>query len=209
MTAFKNEREMQRLVGDAIRSDKFANCVVGGEGLKELLDESATVMPTFSIDYLSRLAMVRAAVGCLASLHDIKILTDDQNVSMTKHETLRPDFVGISEENNSIWIIELKNSTQTAREAFTELLGYEHEVKNYLPFLADWDVNFVLISSEWSTLLDHSLASACAWSRKKVLGLESAKDVMGNLKLTVRIPEAWTVTGAVHFPASSLSLIHI
>jgi hypothetical protein len=209
MTGFTTENDMQREIGDLVRTGRLANCIVSGDELHGLLDESPNVLPLFSIDRLSRIAMVRAALGCTEDIHDIQILTDDQNVSMRRGEALRPDFVGISETSRSVWIIELKNSGQTAREAFTELLGYEHEVKNYLPFLADWDINFVLISSEWSTLLDHSLASACTWSRKKVLGLEAKKALDGSVTLKVRIPESWTITGVAHFPSTSLPCFQI
>ncbi|WP_223565226.1 hypothetical protein [Agrobacterium tumefaciens] len=165
---FKTESEMQREIGELVRTGQLANCIVSGENLAALLDESPNALPLFSIDRLSRTAMVRAALGCIKDINDIQILTDDQNVSMRRGEALRPDFVGISEDSRSVWIIELKNSTQTAREAFTELLGYEHEVKNYLPFLADWDINFVLIASEWSTLLDHSLGSGLIVHSQKI-----------------------------------------
>lgn len=209
MTGFANEKEMQDAIGEIIRSGDLKAHIRGGEGLEDLVRESASVMPVFSIDRISRVATIRAAIDCLDDLGDLQILTDDQNVSMEKGETLRPDFVAISVEDRSIWIVELKNRAQPAREAFTELLGYEHEVKNHLPFLADWDVNFVLISSEWSTLLDHSLASACTWSGKKVLGLEATRDDAGEVALTVRIPQAWTITGVAQFPIGSLPCFQI
>lgn len=209
VTGFKTESDMQREIGELIRTGQLANCIVNEDDLAGLLDESPDVLPLFSIDRLSRTAMIRAALGCMKDLNDIQILTDDQNVSMRRGEALRPDFVGISEDSRSVWVIELKNSGQTAREAFTELLGYEHEIKNYLPFLADWDINFVLIASEWSTLLDHSLASACTWSRKKVLGLEAGKAPDGTVTLKVRVPESWTITGVAHFPNKSLPCFQI
>jgi hypothetical protein len=199
---------MQIRIGNLIRSGSLASQISGGEALRGLLDDSEDVLPVFSIDKLARNAMIRAALGCLDRVHDISLLTDDLNVSAARGEILRPDFVGISHEDQSIWIFELKNDSQTARQALTEMLGYEHEVKNHLPFLADWDTNFVLISSEWSVLLDHGLGAACAWSGKKILGLEASME-QGQVSLRVRIPDSWSITGVARFPPESLPTFQI
>jgi hypothetical protein len=66
---------------------------------------------------------------------------------------LFPDLVLVSDEDNKIIIVEIKRSNQTAREALTELLAYDHEVKNLLPFLSNFEVLFCIISTDYSTLL--------------------------------------------------------
>jgi len=206
--AFTDEAQMQQLVEQLLATGRFAAAIKGARKVHTLAEPAPDVLPIFAIDHVARAAMIQAASGVLRTLGDLTILTGDKNISMQKGETLRPDFVCVSEETRSVFLIELKKSSQTAREAITELVGYEHEVKNYLPFLADYDLNFILISAEWSVLLDHSASSACCWSGKKLLCLE-ADLVDGELVLEPRIPEAWTITGATEFPRESLTTFQI
>ena len=173
---FSSEAEMQGLIEQLLSDGAFGNAISGRDSIELLAEPAPDVLPIFAIDRVARAAMLAAARDVLADIDDLTVLTSDANISMSRGETLRPDFICISASTQSVYLIELKKSAQTAREAITELLGYEHEIKNYLPFLANHDLNFVLISSEWSTLLDHSASSACAWSRKKLLCLEAGLD---------------------------------
>lgn len=56
--------------------------------------------------------------------------------------------------------------------------------------------------------MDHSVASSVTWSGRQVLCLQAG---LRNSKLTLatRIPEAWKITGAAHFPDSALPCITI
>lgn len=151
---FSSETEMQRLIGQLFSDGAFGDAIGGRDKIDRLAAPAPDVLPIFAIDRVARAAMLAAARDVLEDIDDLIVLTSDNNISMSRGETLRPDFICISASTNSIYLIELKKSTQTAREAITELLGYEHEIRNYLPFLANHDLNFILISSEWSTLLD-------------------------------------------------------
>jgi hypothetical protein len=203
-----SEAEMQRLIEHLLAEGTFGDAIDARNDIDRLARPAPDVLPIFAIDRVARAAMIAAARDVLADIDDLIVLTSDTNISMSRGETLRPDFICMSVSTNAVYLIELKRSTQTSREAITELLGYEHEIKNYLPFLANHDLNFILISSEWSTLLDHSAASACAWSRKKLLCLE-ARLVSGAVTLTPRIPEAWSITGVTAFPRESLQTFQL
>jgi hypothetical protein len=205
---FSSEADMQRRIEQLLSDGAFGNAISCRDNIDRLAAPAPDVLPIFAIDRVARAAMLAAARDVLADIDDLIVLTSDTNISMSRGETLRPDFICISASTNSVYLIELKKSAQTAREAITELLGYEHEIKNYLPFLANHDLNFVLISSEWSTLLDHSACSACAWSRKKLLCLEASIDE-GAVTLTPRIPEAWSITGVTAFPRESLQTFQL
>jgi hypothetical protein len=76
-----------------------------------------------------------------------------------------------NEARAQVIIVELKKSKQTERQAMTELLAYEHEVKNYFPFLSNLDLCFVLVSTEYSPLLEHSVAALTTWESKQILCL--------------------------------------
>ncbi|MEH6758306.1 MAG: hypothetical protein V7676_12480 [Parasphingorhabdus sp.] len=205
---FKSEAEMQSLIEQLLQGGSFGDAIRGKKRIERLATPAPDVLPLFAIDRVARLAMIVAARDALADIDDLIVLTSDDNISMSKGEGLRPDFICISPSTNAVYLIELKKSAQTAREAITELLGYEHEIKNYLPFLANYELNFVLISSEWSTLLDHSAMSACCWSRKKLLCLEVALE-NDNVVLTPRIPGSWSITGVTAFPQDSLQTFQL
>lgn len=157
------ERQLQRKILKLIRSEELASKIhVPDEitALAERHNENSFV--SFSIDHHARLSCARAAAQALSSLTMLEVLTEDLNVSMTNKELLRPDIVCHNAEQETLVIFELKKSGQTGRQALTELLAYEQELKNTLPFLSNYDTVFVLISTEWTTLMDHSAASAVA-----------------------------------------------
>jgi hypothetical protein len=206
---FKSEREIQDLLIAAIDADELAQIIADDAGMRSLAsDTSEDQLPSFSIDHLSRLASARAGTVALDSLSFLQRLTDDENMSITSGEILRPDIVALNAERETLILFELKKTSQTGRQALTELLAYEHELKNVLPFLSNYDVVFVLVSPEWSTLMDHSAASAAAWSGKNILCLE-AKLSNGALSLHTRIPEAWRITGSVYFPEDALPSVTV
>lgn len=166
--------------------------------------DNDNVLPSFSIDQYIRKRGAASANAALNSLGLLEILTSDENISNSKRQILRPDIVCINPETQTLVIFELKKSTQTERQALTELLAYEHEVKNILPFLSNYDTTFVLISTEWSVLLQHAAGSAIAWSNKNLLclrlNLETEKPIFNVVR-----SDAWTITGTTHFPRHSVS----
>lgn len=208
--AFEYESEIQSLLWQAIQDDTLSGCIVDDEEMRTFADPATEggAFPQFSIDHLVRRACIRAGSLVLDSLTLLEPLTNDQNVSIASGEILRPDIVCVNPERESVVIFELKKATQTGRQAITELLAYEHEIKNLLPFLSNYDVHFVLVSPEWSTLMDHAVASAIAWSGRQILCLEAGLDD-GNLRLSPRVPPAWTITGSVYFPEDALPCVTV
>jgi len=70
-------------------------------------------------------------------------------------------------------VFELKTSGRTAREAITELLAHDHEVRTHLPFLSNDELCLVVVSIDFPTLLDHSIAALITWQRRSILRLNS------------------------------------
>ena len=155
----------------------------------------------------SRSSCAEAASHALSCLFNLDILADDRNVSLTVGQQLRPDVVCFSPENKSLVLFELKKSGQAGREALTELIAYEQELKNHLPFLANYETVFVLVSAEWTTLMDHSAASAVIWSHRQLLCLEAKLTKKNKLVLRPRLPSAWNITGSTQFPTGSLPCV--
>ena len=203
-STFADEAEIHKALLAAIKEQDLTVLIDDAADI-ELLSEPRpdTQFPQFSIDHLSRLKAIRAGGSVLQSLHFLELLTSDKNISIGKSEFMRPDILCINPEQQSVVLFELKKSEQTGRQALTELLAYEQEIKNVLPLLSDYDFHFILVSSEWSTLMDHAVAGAITWSHRNILCLEAVKADDG-LRLRTRLPEGWTLTGSVYFPPEAM-----
>jgi hypothetical protein len=142
-----------------------------------------------------RKRLVSAAVYVLDRLKAASVVsTSASNISLdAASETFYPDLLLIDESRGQVIIVELKKSRQTERQALTELLAYEHEVKNYLPFLSDLDLCFVLIATEFGPLLEHSVAALTTWESKQILCLKA--DPSAGMPLSIHVPGPWTAIG--------------
>lgn len=205
-----SERAIQQEVERLIQNNAFLDCINPShiKDITNLTEIDELTLPTFSIDEYIRLKCMISARDTLESLTELNLLTNDLNISTTTAEILRPDIVGFNHHDKTITIFELKKSKQTERQALTELLAYEHEIKNTLPFLSNYEVTFVLISTEWSILLQHAVGSAIAWSNKKLLCLE-LKAVNEKYSFNIIRPEAWQLTGTTSFPVDGLTSVTI
>lgn len=204
MSDFASEAELQALIEEAIRNEALAGLIVDEAKLREAVaSEGRDRLPHFSLDRLCRRASITAGAAVLESLDSLMLLRANRNVSMTRKEILKPDVVCFNPESERVVLFELKVSIAAGRQAITELGAYEQEVKNHLPLMSEDDIHQVLVSSEWSVLMDHSVLSAVTWAGKKILCLQAEK-VEGRLVLKTRIPQAWGITGSAMFPSESL-----
>ncbi|MBN8855301.1 MAG: hypothetical protein BGO55_24145 [Sphingobacteriales bacterium 50-39] len=60
--------------------------------------------------------------------------------------TIRADLLGLVDGVSGIAIVEIKKSSQTERQAFTELFAYASHLQAIFPTMTDDDVHYVLIS---------------------------------------------------------------
>lgn len=172
--------------------------------IERLSTTDENLLPAFSIDEYIRRKYNLATGHALRSIKNLQVLTSDKNVSIQSKQLLRPDLVCINPETQQIVIFEIKKSTQTERQALTELLAYEHEIKNLLPFLSTYDTTFVLVSTDWSVLLEHAAGSAIAWSNKNVLCLK-LNPAEAEFKYNIHKPDSWNITGDAFFPSESVA----
>jgi len=120
----------------AISKDQLFDLIEDTASLQNLSERDSEVQfPQFAIDHLSRTKAIEAGASVLDSLEFLELLTGDKNVSITSGEVMRPDLVCINPERQSVVIFELKKKSQTGRQALTELLAYEQEIKNLLPLI--------------------------------------------------------------------------
>lgn len=202
---FDDEQQLHLLIEKAIREDELGSII--DSNIFEAEKDNTVVIPRFSIDYITRKKLLKAGLNVLSSLNSLHILTSDNNISVTKNEVLRPDIVAICSENDSIIIFEFKKSKQAERQTLTELLAYEQEIKNIMPMLTNYDVKFVVVTTEWSPLLQHSVASKVTWSNRQILCLTASLNTEKQLSLKTFIPTAWKNTGNVYIPERAMSCL--
>ncbi|BAL27103.1 hypothetical protein [Azoarcus sp. KH32C] len=194
--------------------------LIEAESLTEAIGESARIdaavksfdqrvgIPAFGFDHLSRRANVRAAATVLNNLTLLDIVAVDKSISLTTGEVLRPDILCFNPESRTLVVFEIKRDKLTERQAVTELAGYEQELRNALPFLGDFDVNFVVISTHWDTLLSHAISNFNTWSGKHCLALKVSADSRP-FTLTCHVPDAWQLRGGNGLPQEALQTIDV
>jgi len=196
------ESALQDFVKSRIREGIFSQVIVGREVLSTGND--GTIFPEFPVDYLARKKALTAAGFVLEQLDNIAVLNETpQNISLDRKERLLPDFVLFNPKKYSFVIVELKTSRKPEREAITELTGYEHELRNQFPFLSSYDVSFVLIATEYSSLLTHSVSSLITWGGKNVLCLRAESSDAG-VVLRIELPAPWSAMGQDGLPRLGL-----
>jgi hypothetical protein len=160
----------------------------------------------FGIDQISRLASADAAQTVLAELELLEIIAVNKSISLVTGEVLRPDILCFNPESRTLVVFEVKREVSTERQTITELAGYEHELRNVLPFLGNFDICFVVVAKDWSTLLDHAVANLNAWSSKNCLALQVNTDSLP-FRINCHLPDAWHLTGSIGLPSDALQTI--
>ncbi|MFA6199863.1 MAG: hypothetical protein WC679_05600 [Bacteroidales bacterium] len=197
---FESEKQLQNLIIETLQQEILLASIHGIDLLEGYLDRDTNdnFIPGFQIDFQLRTLYCKKAKDVLDSFNFYEIISgeDIKNISIQKDtkekkERLYPDVLITNSEKNNFSIFELKKDSQTEREAITELFAYALEVKNHLPNIADSDINLVIISTEFNTLLDHSISSLILGSKFNILALKT--DIIDEkLVLNIHIPDSWT-----------------
>ncbi len=193
-----------------IEKDQLQETISDTESLLKIAKSARqpSYIRTFSIDQVSRLASADAAQVVLENLGLLEVIAVNKSISLATGEVLRPDILCFNPESRTLVVFEVKRETFTERQTITELAGYEHELRNVLPFLGNFDICFVVVAKDWSTLLDHAVANLNAWSAKNCLALKVNTDSRP-FRLACHLPEAWHLTGSFGLPPDALQTISV
>lgn len=166
MSFFDKEKDMQ---------DWASGLLDQNDGLIEVITNAETAADDPIGDYYSSRisASIKKSLESL-QLHDV--VFENENISITQKESLKPDFVLYAPETESIVVVELKNIKGPSREAGTELGAYTSEIRSAIPFISDGDIVHVIVSPVWPTLLLHYIRHQIIWQQKNVICLEPVKD---------------------------------
>lgn len=204
------ESEVVTWLQQLIEKEELVESIQGQEAITSLTDAAGQecFIPSFGIDYISRRASAEAAGHVLSRLHLLEIISINTSISLTTGEVLRPDILCFNPEMKTLVVFEVKRASETERQTVTELAGYEQELRNMLPFLGNFDVCFVVVAADWSTLLVHAVGSMNAWSGKQCLALKLITNDSG-FGLLAHLPEAWHLTGSTNLPVEALPSIDL
>jgi hypothetical protein len=175
MGVFATEAEMQEWLSDALARV---------EGLCELIDGLAALDTAVGTN-LGQVQVLSAFRKCLKSLYITQTIFENENISVSDPDVLKPDFVLYAPETESIVIVELKNLVSPSRQAGTELGAYTAEIRACIPFLSDGEVVHVLISQEWPALLKHYARHEIVWQGRKLLCLRPVRRQNNTLALEI------------------------
>ena len=153
------EAELQEKLAEVLRKNGDLAELINEESYDVLLKNKKKeygIDEIVSQKYIASVENVMELIAC-----DGKIIFDDgkKNISMNSKEQLYPDFVIYNEDEDAYIIIELKVSSQAERQAVTEVMAYQLEIKNYLPGLSNYNIPIVIISQDYRPLLKHAIAS--------------------------------------------------
>lgn len=155
------------------------------DGLSELVDEFDESTQEKSN---AEARIINAYEHCFKSLHNNKVISEDENISLKKGDSLSPDFLLYAPETESLVVLELKNIPNPTRQVGTELGAYASEIKSYVPFISDGDIVHVVISRDWPTLLRHYLFNEIFWMQRNILCLEPYQNHSDEIKLRAYSP---------------------
>lgn len=209
--AVRSEKAIQNWLQSIIAKGQLRAVIAGESALDDALkdSESPEWWPSFPIDYLTRLRVLQAARSVLDELYDLTLVSSSaRSISRTKNETLYADLLYSQREGSRFVVIEIKKEHATARETITELLAYEHEILNHIPFASSHDILMVIVSPEFSPLLDHAVTGLVTWNRRRVLCLrvdnwESAP------VLQIHLPASWAAVGQSTLPSTGIQTAYL
>jgi len=210
-TGIKSERAIQEWLQASIATEQLRNLISGESDLDRALNGSMSAewRPAFPIDYLTRLRVLQAAKSVLDELYElIPVSSSSKSISRTKNELLYPDLIYSQREGSRFIVFEIKKENATARETMTELLAYEHEILNHIPFASSHDILMVVVSPEFSPLLDHAIMGLVTWSRRRILCLK-IENWGNNPILQIHLPSCWAALGQQTLPPSGIQTAYL
>ncbi|MBG9716483.1 hypothetical protein [Bacillus cereus] len=128
--------------------------------------------------------------------------------------TIRTDFLGMNIEEPGICVIELKKSKQTERQAFTELLAYNHHLVSLFPTMGKDDFVNVLISPMEVRTVREAFLHTLLVENKRVIAFVptfSSEKNIDSLKLELWMPSETDIMNfkSHYFSQSNFEVVKI
>ena len=165
MSDFQTEAELQIWLESEIQKN---------EGLWECIENQDYLEKTIA-NTASERRLLESYSICAESMPFLELIAADSNISLTKGEVLKPDLLLYAPERQSLVLVEIKNDYGATRNAGTELSAYAAEARSFVPFISDGDLVNIVVSTQWPTLLRHSIFHEIFWMNRNIICLEPVK----------------------------------
>ncbi|MCD4799329.1 MAG: hypothetical protein K8R19_10025 [Methanosarcinales archaeon] len=116
-------------------------------------------------------------------------------VIKTRGRPLSIDILGNNYETGEFFIIEIKRSNSTEREAITEILAYTNGIRSKFPELSTEDIVIIIIAHEWQASLWNATIFLMLFFRLNIIPIQivdvdydKTKDEVENISLEILIP---------------------
>jgi hypothetical protein len=205
------EAEVQAFLEHVVGNGELYQIIGGKDEIERAsaAHNSPEFILNFNLDYLLHIRSVSSAASVLEALKDVEIIsTSKKNVSSDRKDRLFPDLVLVSKATGHIIVVEIKRDKQTTREALTELLAYEQEIRNQLPYLSSLQIMFVLVSDSYPVLLSHAVGQAILWQQKNVLALQ-VDGISAPFSLNIAFPIGWSSTRLNYVPEQCVQVAEL
>lgn len=206
---FVREKDLQAWVEDLVRGGALLSSIHNRDEVLALHASlrSADGLPGFPIDYLLRKRALESASQIMMNLASAELVSATANISSDR-SSMYPDLLLFDARSQTAFILELKTKAKAEREAVTELLAYDHEFRNHLPFASNSDACLVVVANDFGTLLDHAVSSLLVWHNRRVLCLRPLME-NGQRYLAVHLPKAWTAMGQAALSGEAIQTVTI
>ncbi len=125
------------------------------------------------------------------NLHELILFGCEVPLKKEGDSTIRADLLGIVAGLSGIAIIELKKSSQTERQAYTELLAYASHLHSIFPTISKDDISYILISPMKERIVREATIYSFLFDEKPVFAFVPTweDDDITTLKLIPWIPK--------------------
>ncbi|HCE4792192.1 TPA: hypothetical protein NKQ44_004762 [Vibrio parahaemolyticus] len=169
------------------------------ESFSSFLDETHDLVEVSFKDDLSDVnaqSLIRNRINKkLNKLHSklfgIELMGCEVPLEQKSNSTIRADFLATFPGDTGLAIVELKKSSQTERQAFTELLAYSNHLTTLFPAMSREDSVYILISPMKTRIARDAVIQSLTFDNRQIVALipelEDPEDIT-TLKLKLWVP---------------------
>lgn len=106
-----------------------------------------------------------------SKLYGIEFIGCEVPLEQESNSTIRADFLAYFPDDTGIAVVELKKSSQTERQAFTELLAYSNHLTTLFPAMSREDSVYILISPMTTRIARDAVIQSLTFDNRQIVAL--------------------------------------